>query len=224
MIDDAQGRFVVDFGASSMTALKAQNVDPASIDAVYLTHLHGDHFGGLPYLLSHRRFISNPETPLTIAGPPGFSERLRALSDCVFPDIWTDGWGLDLQLVEIPPGEECQIAGRTVRSEKVRHSAGPEPATALRISGGGIVIAYSGDTGWTDALIDISAGSDLFICDCNDRHDQSFDGHLSYDTLCRQLSRLDTKRLIVTHLGPDMISATDTPMVERAFEGMVIRF
>src|SRR5437867_5929422 len=44
-------RVVLDCGAKSMLAMKRQGVEPLTLDAVLLSHLHGDHFGGLPLLI-----------------------------------------------------------------------------------------------------------------------------------------------------------------------------
>jgi ribonuclease BN (tRNA processing enzyme) len=76
---EAQGRVVLmDFGASSLVALRAQGHDPNRIDAIVLSHLHGDHFGGVPFLLLDAQFLSRRTHPLVIAGPPGTRERIDA--------------------------------------------------------------------------------------------------------------------------------------------------
>ena len=66
---------LVDCGASSLVALKAQGLDPGAVDAVAVTHLHGDHFGGLPFLILDGQF-SRRSAPLQVAGPPGIRARL----------------------------------------------------------------------------------------------------------------------------------------------------
>lgn len=59
-------QFLVDCGASSLIAMKRVGVDPTSIDVALITHLHGDHFGGLPFLILDAQF-SRRSRPLTIA-------------------------------------------------------------------------------------------------------------------------------------------------------------
>ena len=66
---------LVDCGATSLVALKAQGLDPGAVDAVAVTHLHGDHFGGLPFLILDGQF-SRRSAPLQVAGPPGIRTRL----------------------------------------------------------------------------------------------------------------------------------------------------
>ena len=67
---DADGyRFLIDCGATSLIPLKRAAIDPGSIDAVLLTHFHGDHSGGVPYLILDGQFTRR-ERPFVVAGPP----------------------------------------------------------------------------------------------------------------------------------------------------------
>lgn len=75
---------LMDCGATSLVALKTQRIDPNTIDAVVVTHLHGDHFGGLPFLILDGQF-SRRTTPLVVAGPPGTGARLAAARETLFP-------------------------------------------------------------------------------------------------------------------------------------------
>jgi glyoxylase-like metal-dependent hydrolase (beta-lactamase superfamily II) len=81
----AEGQvLLVDCGATSLAALKAQGLSPNAVGAVAVTHLHGDHFGGLPFLILDGQF-SHRSTPLLVAGPPGTAERLAAAMETLFP-------------------------------------------------------------------------------------------------------------------------------------------
>lgn len=222
LIDDDLGRFTIDFGASSLVALNAQSIVPDTIDVIYLTHLHGDHFGALPNLLLMREYVSDSVRPLTIAGPPGLEKRIIGLCEAMFPGMWKQDWSYPLDIIEIVPGTPIDVLGRSILTQPVTHYAGPEASTAIRIETSGKTIAFSGDTGWNDVLVEIAKGSDVFLCDCFDRHDKPFEGHLSYDTLLRNADRLETDRLIMTHLGPEMIHTSDTFEIEQAHDGLVI--
>ena len=222
LVDDGLGRFAIDFGATSMSALNEAGFSPDTIDIIFLTHLHGDHFGAIPNLLLMREYVSQSVAPLTIAGPPGLEARIVSLCEAMFPGMWKTEWTYPLDIVEITPGEPVDLLGRHVLTRPVTHYAGPEPSTAIRIETSGHAIGFSGDTGWNDALIEMAQGTDVFLCDCFDRLDQPFEGHLSYETFAKKADLLNAKRLLMTHLGPAMINTTEKFEHEAATDGMTI--
>src|SRR5262245_43865558 len=73
-------RFCIDFGASSLIALERLGIPHNTIDAILLTHLHGDHCGGIPFLLVDAMLAAKRDQPLTIAGPPDTTERLKTVA------------------------------------------------------------------------------------------------------------------------------------------------
>jgi ribonuclease BN (tRNA processing enzyme) len=77
--------FLLDCGTSSLIALRRFDVDPNTIQTVLISHLHGDHFGGLPFLLLDAQFVTKRKLPLTITGPPTLTTRLHALRETMFP-------------------------------------------------------------------------------------------------------------------------------------------
>jgi len=77
-------RFLLDCGASSLIAMKKQGIAPATIGAIFVTHLHGDHFAGIPFFILDAQF-SRREAPLLIAGPPGIQARVRDTMEVLFP-------------------------------------------------------------------------------------------------------------------------------------------
>ena len=77
--------FLIDCGASSLIAMKRFGVDPSSIDTVLVTHLHGDHFGGIPFFVLDAQLVSRRTRPLTVAGPPGLESRVHDTMEALFP-------------------------------------------------------------------------------------------------------------------------------------------
>src|SRR5258708_5767427 len=136
---------LIDCGASTMVALRAHAIEPNSIDAIILTHLHGDHFGGIPFLLLDAQYMSHREGPLTIAGPPGTRERIAAMLEAAFPSSPKTKWRFPWSVTEIAAGDPVDILGLTVTSAEVIHYSGA-PSTALRLTDGQTTLAYSGDT------------------------------------------------------------------------------
>jgi ribonuclease BN (tRNA processing enzyme) len=204
MLETQERTVLMDFGASAPVALKAQGHDPDRIDAVILSHLHGDHFGGLPFLLLDAQFLSRRSRPLTIAGPPGSRERIKALMEVFFPRSTGTNWRFPWDVVEIAPALATELIGLTVTTAEVVHPSGA-PSTALRISDGRSTIAYSGDTEWTDALIPIADGADLLIIECYE-YARPVTGHINWGVLKERLPALRARRIMITHMNPSMLA------------------
>src|ERR1700744_855916 len=94
---------LLDCGATSLSALKACGLDPGEIGTVFVSHLHGDHFGGLPYLILDGQF-SRRTSPRTVAGPPGTAGRLRQAMETAFPGSPGARRGFGVEVVELEPG------------------------------------------------------------------------------------------------------------------------
>ena len=203
LIEASQSTILLDCGASSMVALHARGIDPASIDGVILTHLHGDHFGGLPFFLLDAQFLARREKPFVIAGPPGTRNRLAAAMEVFFPGSGATKWRFPLQVEEIAVGLRCDLLGCAIDTTEVLHQSGA-PSTAVRISDGRCVLAYSGDTEWTDALFRVAEGADLFIVECYD-FERKLAGHMNWGDLQPRLPQLKARRIMLTHINPGML-------------------
>src|SRR6185436_1768144 len=82
-LDTPRTKLVIDFGASALVSMNRFGVDPGAIDAIVLSHLHGDHFAGLPFLLLDAMFVTRRTRPLVIAGPRSVAERVRKACDAM---------------------------------------------------------------------------------------------------------------------------------------------
>src|SRR5262247_672514 len=85
LVDTPGTRFAIDFGTSSLIALAQQGIAHTSIDAMLLTHLHGDHCGGVPFLLVDAMLASKRARPLVVAGPRDLEARMIAIREALFP-------------------------------------------------------------------------------------------------------------------------------------------
>jgi ribonuclease BN (tRNA processing enzyme) len=200
---------LIDCGASTSVALRVHNVDPETIDGIILSHLHGDHFGGIPLFLIDAQYMTRRNRPLVIAGPPGSRERINTAVEAFFPGSLAAGWRFPWEVLEIPVGVPTDVLGLNVTTAEVIHNSGA-PSTALRVTDGTRTFAYSGDTQWTDALLPIAKGADLFICECFD-YDRELNGHLNWKTLSGKIKDFAAKRVMVTHMNPTMLAHLDEP-------------
>src|SRR6516164_6184345 len=139
-LETAKGKLLVDCGASSLVALKAQGLDPNEVDGIVLSHLHGDHFGALPFLLLDAQFLAQRERPLLIAGPPGTRARLDQALEVFFPRSSTNKWRFSWKVMEIEVARPTEVLGHCVTTTEVVHVSVAAGADLLVIE----CFAYSG--------------------------------------------------------------------------------
>jgi ribonuclease BN (tRNA processing enzyme) len=212
-------QLLLDCGASSLIAMRRFGVDPQAIDAVILSHLHGDHFGGVPFMILDGQFRRRTR-PLVVAGPPGVESRVRDTMEVLFPGSTRVERKFDTRFVELADRVSVAVGPVNATGFEVSHASGAPPL-ALRIAGEGKVLTYSGDTEWTESLIDAARGADLFIAEAL-FYDKRVKDHLDLATLLRHRSRLDCRRLILTHMGEDMLVRLRGLPVEAAEDGMAL--
>ena len=101
---------------------------------MFVSHLHGDHYGGLPFLILDGQF-SRRTARLLIVGPPGTRQRLTEAMECLFPGSSQVRRRFEVTVTELPPGGTQAVAGLTARgvgSEPSQRCAGPDPAAGRR--------------------------------------------------------------------------------------------
>jgi len=211
---------LLDCGATSLSALKSLGLDPGEIGAVFVSHLHGDHFGGLPFLILDGQFTRRT-SPLTVAGPPGTGTRLRQAMEVMFPGSASTDRRFALDVVELTPGGTTAVAGIEVTCWEVSHPSGAPPL-ALRLGVGGKTIAYTGDTAWTDVLVSAAAAADLLIAEAY-YYDKAIPHHLRYVDLAGHASELTSRRTVLTHLSADMLTRCDDLAFDTAHDGLTIQ-
>jgi ribonuclease BN (tRNA processing enzyme) len=151
--------FLIDCGASSLPALQRLGIARDDIDLVLITHFHGDHFAGLPFLLLDAQF-SRRSRPLVIAGPQGIEARLAQVMEALFEHSSTTKQRFELSVVALRPEETRQLGDVNVTPYLVVHGSSGGPFLAYRIEAEGRVMAYSADTEWTETLIPLARDAD----------------------------------------------------------------
>src|SRR5256885_10694558 len=156
--------FLIDCGATALPALKRLGIARNDLDLILITHFHGDHFAGLPFLLLDAQF-SRRGRPLVIAGPEGIEMRLTQVMEALFEHSSKTRQRFELSVVALKPEQARSFGAVKVTPFPVVHGESGGPFLAHRVEAEGRIIAYSADTEWTETLVPLVRDTDLFIAE-----------------------------------------------------------
>ena len=211
---------VLDLGNGALGQLQ-RYVDPLDVDAVLLSHLHADHCVDMTsYYVVRKYHPSGTQPKLPVWGPKGTRRRLAKAYDLPVKTGMSEEF--TFHRLEKP----FHVGPFAITPYEVDH---PVPAFGFRVAVDDVVLAYSGDTGRTEVLLDLAADADLFLCEASFRagDDNPPSLHLTGADAGEYATKAGAKRLVITHVPPwhdadaimdEVVSAYDGP-VERAAAG-----
>ncbi len=220
LVETQDRLFLLDCGPTSLLAMKRAGFNPTQLDAVLLTHLHGDHFAGVPFFFIDAQYANPRSAPLQLAGPRGAEERIRQLFHLMYGNSAEPKQIPPTSFHVLEPDQAVNLEGIEIFPFRVPHQVN-DVSLGLTITHAGKRILYSGDSAWTDLFIHHARGADLFLCECCFYHEDS-STHMSYHKIEQNLSRLQCKRLVLTHMGEAMLARRSELPVETAADGMII--
>jgi ribonuclease BN (tRNA processing enzyme) len=203
--------FLIDCGPSVLQALKRRGADPSQVDFVCLSHLHGDHFGGVPFLFMDALYVHRRTRALEVYGPPDTERRVRALFRALYERQASEESPFRVAYGELTPSRTT-VHGVTIETFRVPHVA-DLVCYGYRFEAGGHSILYSGDTAWTDEFVARARGADF---------ETQLGIHVTYRDIAARAASLGCKRLVLSHLGEDVLDRRAEVSLEIAEDGMVI--
>lgn len=193
-------RFLFEAPPQALQSLNRLGVDANDLDAVILSHHHGDHFLGLPFLLLHWKYFGRAR-PATIVGPPGTRDLATGIARTVYPGVFDIHY--ELRWVELADGESVQLGDLELQALAVRHDTRLSLNLGYVARLGGRTFAYTGDTGFCDALLVMAKAAEVLVSECSSFADP-VPIHLNLrDDIPRLRDAMaPNAQLLLTHLSP----------------------
>ncbi|HEX8748822.1 MAG TPA: ribonuclease Z [Pyrinomonadaceae bacterium] len=202
-LETAKGSVLLDASAPSIHRMAEEKLDWAGLDAIWISHFHLDHIGGLaPFLFGTRNAPQMRERrkPLRIFGPRGLEKLFMSFDEANDYRLLRQPFPVEFQ--EVAPVEEFQILpGIHAEAFSTPHTA---ESLALRVRDeAGATLVYTSDTGYTEALAGFAHEADLFMMECSFPHSKPVGTHLELKDamLLAELSK--ARRVVLTHLYPE---------------------
>lgn len=213
---------LLDCGPHTIQALKKSGRTSNDVDIILITHYHGDHIGGLPFLLLDATLQQYRIKPLKIIGPSGIKEKVYDLFKALYGSLANEKLPFACEFTVITPGIPIYINGASIKAFNMFHV--PE-SQGYRLEFKNIIISYTGDTGWTENLIPLMKNSDLTITECS-FYEEEFDAHLNYHQIKKLISH--TKKIALIHMGIETIKnrnvISTNANILLPFDGQEIQF
>jgi ribonuclease BN (tRNA processing enzyme) len=213
LVEHDSFRLLVDVGYAVVPRLQ-EYVTVGQVDAVFISHGHPDHCADLNPLLRARVLGADVLPPLPVYAPPGALDVVLALDR---PGMLAGGYLLH----DLTPGESLDIGPFRARTESLPHS---RPNAGLRLTAGGQVFAYTGDTGPSERVVALGHGADLLLAEASyaDQVPDDMRQHLSSaQQQGQQATAAAAKRLVLTHLMPGTDPAAAEAAARRWYHGEV---
>ena len=206
----ANGRYLFDAPPTLLPHLKRLGPPLTQLAVVFLSHFHGYHFMGLPFLFLEYLYLTPRKQDLFIVGPPGVEEKIEDFACRCYPEI-TRPAGYRRRYVDARPGSDQSVNGISFRAVPMNHMRDKLECFGYRVALGDMKIAYTGDTMYCEEIFDLAEGTDVLVLDCTYSEGKGPE-HMGSDDLRVIRQRLPPETtIILTHLNgePDISGLTN---------------
>lgn len=213
LVESGDTKVLLDAGAGVALEL-SRLIDPAELDAIFISHMHIDHVYdalAIAKMLLAPALRKDPATDeitaaparrIPIFVPTGGAAQLHrhaATFPVVSHSILDQAFDIAVELIEYTAGDAFTVGALELQTVGLLHIV---PNSGVRVSDGDAVLAYTGDTGVTDALAELAHDVDLLLSECTyDQPDKSEHGHLCAEDAGRAATAGGAKRLMLTHFA-----------------------
>jgi ribonuclease BN (tRNA processing enzyme) len=195
-------RILLDASPIAVPHMKKLGLELSSLEYIFVTHFHADHFFGIPYILLDFAYLTDMKQPLNIIGPAGLEEKITNVTEIGFSGVTEKLRGkLIINYLEIQEPDEYSVNGLKFRAISMAH--GSTKAFGYKLYLPEKTVAYTGDTGPCLGLEELATGTDIMIIEMSNP-DDDVPGHMSMDKLQKLTDKvpdLQRCKIILNHVG-----------------------
>ena len=221
-LDAGGGTLLLDISGPAVHRMAQEGCDWPNLDAVWVSHFHLDHFGGLAPFLFGTKYA--PQTqgrrkPLTVFGPRGTEKLLRRFDEAGDYELFEQPFPLELR--EVSPRAEFEVfPGLRAQTFSTPHTS---ESLAVRLTGAdGTSLVYTSDTGYTEALAGFARAADLFLMECSFFRSKPVKTHLELEDAMKLARLSGVPRVMLAHLYPEWDGVDIRAEAQKLWEGETI--
>lgn len=224
---------LIDCGPTTLAGIKKYNLPFSQLERIIISHYHGDHFAGLPFLLLDRAYLtpldnnSSSNNKFQIFGPLGLEDRVKTLLKATYPSQYDVLINL-CEFREIIAGEEIKLPEFLLKSKKANHS---EQAIMYKFdfSDTNTSIVYTGDNEMDLDQLVFFKNADLLVTECTNLETQN-GNHTSFKFIKENISKFkenNIKKIYLSHIGSEVYDKIGSNLPDNVFiasDGLKISF
>ena len=216
------GTLLLDISGPAVHRMAQEALDWPNLDAVWVSHFHLDHVGGLaPFLFGTKYAPQTRERrkPLTVYGPRGTEKLLRRFDEAGGYKLFEQPFPLELR--EVSPRAEFEVfPGVRAQAFSTPHTS---ESLAVRLTGAdGTSLVYTSDTGYAEALAAFARAADLFLMECSFFRSKPVETHLELEDAMRLARLAGPRRVVLAHLYPEWDGVDIPAEARKLWDGEVI--
>ncbi len=202
-LEAGAGTLLLDPSAAAVHRMPQEGCDWPNLDAVWVSHFHLDHVGGLAPFLFGTKYapqMQKREKPLRVYGPHGTEKLLRRFDEANAYGLFEQPFPLEVR--EVAPRAEFEVFdGLRAQTFSTPHTS---ESLALRLTdAAGASLVYTSDTGYTEALAGFGRDADLFVMECSFFRSKPVETHLVLADAMRLARLAAPRRVLLAHLYPE---------------------
>lgn len=202
-LETATGSLLLDAGSDTAHRMAEEHLDWPNLDAIWISHFHLDHVGGLaPFLFGTKWApqMRGRTKPLKIYGPERLGKLLSTIDESNNYKLLDQPF--PVELIEVTADDNFEILpGLAAKTFSTLHT---QESQAIRLRDKrGVSLVYTSDTGYSEELGDFARRANVLLMECSFRKNKPVTTHLELAEAMHLAAACEPQTLILTHLYPE---------------------